>query len=115
MHRNQSFGTQLQKSLHRLFRVHVNFTAGGRVISSDGKQSQLDIKAVADFFEAGEISGIAAVKNRAAVRSDHKSAEIPMQIRKEPGTPMATWRKRNLERAKLDCLPVIEFMHDAEP
>jgi len=28
---------------------------------------------------------------------------------------MVTWCKRNLERAKLDCLPVIEFVHNAEP
>src|SRR5438105_143578 len=115
MHRDQRFRAQLQKSLHRLFRVHVNFAPGGRVISPNRKQSQFDIKAVADFLKAWEISGVAAVKNRAAVRGDHKPAEIAVQIRKKPSAPVMTWRQRNLERAKLNCLPVIEFVHNAEP
>ena len=54
------------------------------------------------------------MKNRAAVRRDHKPTEIAMQISKEPGSPMVTWRKRNLERPEFDSLPVIEFMDDVK-
>ena len=55
------------------------------------------------------------MKNRAAIRRDHKPTEIAMQIRKKPGSPVMTWRKRNLERPKFDGLPVVEFVHDVKP
>src|SRR5262249_27948768 len=115
MHWDQRLGAQLQKSSYCLFRVHVNFTAGGRVISANGKQREIDTEAVANFFEAREISCVATMKNRAAIRRNHKSTEITVQIRKEPGAPMVTGRKRNLERAEFDRLPVIEFMHNVKP
>src|SRR5580765_8966673 len=90
MHRDQSVRTQLEKRFHRLFWVHVDFATGGRFVSANGKQCDVDIKAVADFLEPGEIGSVAAVKNRAAIRRDHKSAKIAMQIRKEPGSPVVT-------------------------
>src|ERR1044071_2134934 len=93
----------------------MNFTAGGRVISANGKQREVDIEAVANFFEAREISCVATMKNRAAIRRDHKPTEIAVQIRKKPGAPVVTWRQRNLERPGFDRLPVVEFMHDVKP
>src|SRR5262249_33924500 len=79
------------------------------------KQRQIDIEPVTDFSEPREISSVAAMKNRAAIRSDDEPAEIPVRIRKKPGAPMVTWRERNFQRAKLDGLPIIEFVHDVEP
>src|SRR5262249_22461223 len=76
---------------------------------------QIDTEAIADFFEAREISGIATMKNRAPVRRDHKSSEIAVQIREKPGSPVVTWRQRNLEWPELDGLPVVEFVHDVKP
>ena len=93
----------------------MNFAAGRRFVRAYGKQRQVDIEAVANFFEAREISCVATMKNRAAIRRDHESTEIAMQIRKKPGAPMVTWRERNLERPKFDGLPVIEFVHDVKP
>src|SRR5215216_3950166 len=115
MHRDQSPGAQLQKSSYRLFGIHVNFTACRRLIGADGKQRQVDTEAVADFFEAGKISCVATMKNRAAIRRDHKPTEIAVQIRKEPGPPVVTRRERNLERPEFDGLPVVEFVHDVKP
>src|SRR5215813_12420848 len=90
----------------------MNFTTGGRFISANRKQREVDTEAVANFFEAREISCVATMKNRAAIRRDHKSTEIAVQIRKEAGTPMVTWRKRNPERPEFDRLPVVEFVDD---
>ena len=55
------------------------------------------------------------MKNRAAIRRDHKSTEITVQIRKESSSPMVTWRERNLQRPEFDGLPVVEFVHDVKP
>jgi len=93
----------------------MNFTAGGRVISANGKQREVDTEAVANFFEAREISCVATMKNRAAIRRDHEPTEIAMQIRQKPSSPMVTWGERNFERPELDGLPVVEFVHDVKP
>lgn len=55
------------------------------------------------------------MKNRAAVRRDHKPTKVTVQIRKKPGSPVVTWRERNLERPELDRLPIVEFVHDVKP
>ena len=55
------------------------------------------------------------MKNRAAVRCDHKPSEIAVQIRKKAGSPVVTRRERNLERPEFDGLPVVEFVHDVKP
>ena len=38
--------------------------------------------------------------------------KVAVQIREKPCTPVMTGRERNFERAQLDCLPVIELVHD---
>ena len=45
---------------------------------------------------------------------DHKPAEIAMQIRKEPRTPVMAGRERNLQRPELNGLPVIKLVHDVK-
>src|ERR1700730_15396117 len=92
----------------------MNFTAGGGFVSTDGKQRDLDIVAVADFIESIHGSAVAAVENRAAIRSDHKSAEITMPVGEETGTPMVTRSERNFERTELYRLPIIELMDNME-
>src|SRR5262245_66491384 len=114
MHRDQGLRAQFQKSLYCLFGIHVNFAARGSFVSTNGKQRKVDSEAVANFFEAGEISCVAAVKNRAAIRCDHKASEIAVQIREKAGSPMVTRRERNLEWPELDCLPVVEFVNDVK-
>ena len=63
----------------------MNFAAGGRFVSANGEQCDLDLVAVADFLEPGKVSAVATVKNRAAIRSDYKSAKIAMQVGEELG------------------------------
>ena len=93
----------------------MNFATGGRVIGANGKQRQVDTESIPNFFEAWEISCVATMKNRAAVRCDHKSTEIAVQIRKKPGAPVVTGRERNLKGSEFDGLPVVEFVHDVKP
>src|SRR5439155_21182881 len=112
MHRDQSFGAELLEGFHRLFWVHVNFAASGRLVSANWKQCDVDLVAFADFFESREISGVAAVKNRATVRRDDKSAKIAVQIRKEPGAPVMTWSEGNFQRPKLAHQPIIELVYE---
>jgi len=114
MHRNQSFGTEFEKSFHGFFWIHVNFPACRRFVSTDGKQSNFDRVAVTDFSEAGEVGAIAAVKNGSAIRRNDEPAKVAVQICEKPGTPVMTGRERNFERTQLDCLPVIELVHDVK-
>ena len=80
-----------------------------------GSNAQFDTEAVTNFFEAREISCVATMKNRSAIRRDDEPTEIAVQIRKKPSAPVMTRRERNLERPKFDGLPVIEFVHDVKP
>jgi len=93
----------------------VNFATGGRFVSAYGKQREVDTEAVANFLEAREVSCVATMKNRAAIRRDYEPTEITVQIRKKSGSPVVTGRERNLERPEFDGLPVVEFMHDVKP
>src|SRR5262249_62110334 len=95
MHRDQSPGAKLEKGLHSLFRIHVNFPACWRFVSSNGKQSNLDSVASTDFFEAGKVRAIAAVKNGAAIRRNDESTEVAMQICQKSRSPVVTRRERN--------------------
>ena len=114
VHWNQSVCMQFKKCFHCFLWIHVNFAAGRRVVSANGKQCDVDPVAVADFLEPREISGVAAVKNRAAIRGDHKSAKVAVQIREETRSPVMTWSKRNFQRPEFNRLPVIQLMHNAE-
>ena len=67
MHRHQSFRAKFFKGLHRFLRIHVHFAAGGRVVGADRKERDVDLVALADFLEAGEVRAVAAVKNRAPI------------------------------------------------
>src|SRR5207247_6853618 len=78
MHRYQSLSVKFEESFHSFFRIHVNFAAGWCLISADRKQGDVDLVALADFFEPGEISAVAAMKNRAAIHSDDESPEFAM-------------------------------------
>ncbi len=114
MHWDQRLRTELEKRFDRFLRIHVNFAAGHRIVSANGKQCDLDVKAVADFLEPGKVSAVAAVKNRAAIRRDDEPAKVTMQIREEPGAPVMAGRERNLQRPEFDRLPIIQLVHNLE-
>ena len=61
------------------------------------------VKPLADLLEALEISGVAAVKNRAPVRLDDESAEAAMRIVQHPRAPMMARRERDLQRPEFDA------------
>jgi len=114
MHRHERIRAQLEESLHRFLRIHVHFAPGGRVIGSDREQRDVDIVSLADFLEPFEIGAVATMKNGAAIRLDNESAESAMEIGQETGAPMRTGCKRDLERAELHGLPIIELVNDVE-
>src|SRR4029077_18282438 len=114
VHRDQRPGAEFEKCLDCFLWIHVNFAASWRFVRTDRKQRNLNSVAIANFSKAGKVGTVAAVKNGAAVCRDHKSAEVPMQIRQKSCAPVMTGCQRNFERAKLDCLPVIELVHNVE-
>ena len=93
MHRDQSFGPEFEKGLHRFLWIHVNFAAGRRLIGANRKERDVDLVTVPDFLKPGKVSAVAAVKNRASVRRDNKSAKIAMQIGEESRAPVMTGRE----------------------
>ena len=114
VHRDQRPGPEFEKCLDRLLWIHVNFATSRRFVRTDRKQRNLNSVAIANFSKAGKVGAVAAVKNGAAVCRDDKSTEVAMQIRQKPRAPVMTGCQRNFERAKLNCLPVIELVHDVE-
>src|ERR1043166_1406270 len=105
---------QLKKCLHRLLWIHVNFAAGHRVVSANGKQCDFDIKAVTDFLEPWEISGVATVKNGAAIRRDDESTKVAVPVREKTCAPVMARSKRDFQWPELDRLPVIQLVHNVE-
>ena len=54
------------------------------------------------------------MKNCSAIRGNDEPTKVAVQICEKPGTPVMTRREGNFERTQLDCLPVIEFVHDVK-
>ena len=90
VHRDQSLGAEFQKCFDRFFWIHVNFPACWCFVSTDGKKSNFDRVTVPDFFKAGKVGAIAAVKNGSAIRRNDESAKVAVQIRKKPCTRFPT-------------------------
>src|ERR1700757_1914813 len=106
MHPGAFSCVQFQESLHRFLRVHVDFAPTRRIIGADWEQRDFDVVALADFLEAGEISAVAAVKNRAPTCVDHKPTESTMEIRQKPRAPVMAGCERNLQAVERHALPV---------
>src|SRR3982751_154612 len=114
VHGDQSLGAKFDKRFDCFLWIHVNFTAGRRFVRPDRKQRNLNSVAIADLFKARKVCAVTAVKNSAVIRRDDKSAEVAMQIRQKPRAPVMTGCQRDFDGAKLDCLPIIELVHDVE-
>ena len=114
MHRHERFRFELVESAHRFFRIHVHFAREWRIVSADGQKRDLDIVTLANFFEALEISGIAAMKHGAPIRADYETAKAAMSIRQKASAPMMRGSERNFERTQLDRLPFIQLVHNVE-
>ena len=92
----------------------MDFTAGRRVVAADREQRNLDVVTLADFLEAVEVGTVAAVKDGPAIDLDDKSAEAAVEIGQKSGTPVRARCQRDVDRAELHRLPVVELMHDVE-
>src|SRR5437762_3459230 len=80
MHRHESFRLQLEESLDRFLWIHVNLAAGGRIVSANGQERDLDVVALADFLEAVEVGAVATMKNAAAIHFDDETAKAAVQV-----------------------------------
>src|SRR5437868_3172490 len=98
MHGHKCVCLKFSKCPNRLFGIHMNLAAGGRIISTDRQQSDVDIVALADFPEAGKESAIAAVKNGAAIHLNGKTSEAPVKIGQKTCSPVIAGGQRNLDR-----------------
>src|ERR1700686_4897979 len=114
VHRHQFSRAQFKERVDGLFRIHVDFAPGRRVVSADREQRDFDLISLADLFEAGKIRAVAAMKNSAAIHVDDEAAESAMQIGEKACAPMGAGRQRDLQRPELHFLPVIELVHDVE-
>ena len=115
VHWDERFRVELVEGAHRFFGIHVNFARKRRIVSADRQKGDLDVVTFANFLEAFEVGGIAAMKNRAAIRADDETAEAAMSVGEKTRAPMMRRRERDAKRTELDCLPFVEFVHDIEP
>src|SRR5207248_8177476 len=90
MHRHQRFRSEFIERAHRFFRIHVDFARKRRIVGADRQKRDLDIVALADFFESLEISRVAAVKNTTLVCADDKAAKAAMCISQKARAPMVS-------------------------
>src|ERR1051325_2305608 len=117
VHRDQHFCAELDERLDSLLRVHVHLPASRRVISADRQQGDVDLVAVADFFESREIRAVAAMKDRAAIHSNDEPAEAAVAIGQKTRSPMMRRSEWYLGPVEFDSLPFVELVdnREAEP
>lgn len=63
VHGNHPAGVQIEKGASGVGGVGVDVAKRGRIVGTDRKQRQLGTEALADFSEAGEVSGVSSVIN----------------------------------------------------
>jgi hypothetical protein len=110
VHWNHHLRAQLTKSLQGLLRIHMHIPFRGRFIGTDGKQSQLNVRTLADLFESLKVSGVAAVKNRPSCVFDKKAAESSMAIVENSRSPMTRGGEGDLECSMFKTLPMAQLV-----
>ena len=110
MHGDHHFGPQLPKCLQGFLGIHVDIPFRGRFIGADGKQSQLDVGALADLFESLKKSGVATVKNRPSRVFDEKASESPVAIVQNSRSPVTRGGERYLQRSVFKTLPMSQLV-----
>src|SRR5215469_3122677 len=61
MHRDHPAGVQVEKGARSVGRIGMDITKLGRIIGSDGQQSELGCQPTADFPKPGKVGSIAGV------------------------------------------------------
>jgi hypothetical protein len=92
MHRDHHLGPELPKGLEGLLRIHVNVALCRRLIGSDGKKGDIDVRTPANFLETIEIGGVTAMKDRSPRILDEKTSKPPVTVVENAGTPVARRR-----------------------
>ena len=114
MHRHQSFCAQFDEGPHRLFRIHVNFAAGRRIVPANGQQRDVDPVMLADFPEPRKEGAVATMENGPIICRDDESAEPAMQIGEKSCAPMITRGERHVDGSEFYLLPIIELVNDVK-
>ena len=110
VHGHKALGAEFGEGLDGFLGVHVHFAPARRVVGADGQERDVDVVALADFFEAIEICGVATVENGAVVDLDDKASKAAMGIVEHAGAPMMAGGERYFERAEFVMLPIVEFV-----
>src|SRR5256885_10869982 len=114
MHRHERLRIQLLECDDRLLGIHVHLAIERRFVRANRQERDLDIMAFADFLEALEIGGVAAMKNGAPVRTDDETTKAAMCVGEKTRAPMMRGRQRHAQRAELDCLPFAQLVDNVE-
>src|SRR5450432_1280342 len=80
VHRHQPLRLQFLEGLHRLLGIHVHRATGRRGVGANRQERDLDRATLADFAEALEIRGVAAMKDGTFALADDKAAEAAVRI-----------------------------------
>src|SRR5262249_60943283 len=88
----------------------MHFARKRRIVGADRQKRDLDVVTLADFLETFEVGGVAAMKNRGAVRANNKAAKATMSIRQKPRAPMMGRRERGARRTAPRRLPFVEML-----
>lgn len=114
VHRNHRLGPELTKGLESLLGIHMNVAFSRRLIGSDGQEGDFDVRACANFPEAVEVSGVAAMEDCSAGVFEEKASESPVAVVEDACAPMACGSEGNFERAMLKALPMAQFVNPVE-
>jgi hypothetical protein len=114
MHRNHHLGAKFAKRLESLLGIHVDIALCWRLISSDGKQGEFDVGALANFLESLEVSGVAAVEYGASGVLDEKASESSMAVVEDSCSPVPRWGKGDLQSPVFKALPIPQLMNSIE-
>ena len=114
VHRDERFRIQLLERDDSFFGIHMNFARERRIVSADRQKRDLDVVTFANFFEAFEVGGVAAMKNRSPIGADDETAEAAMSVSEKARAPMMRRRERDTQRAELDRLPFVKLVDNVE-
>src|SRR5438270_1647093 len=114
VHRDKRSCIQFLERDDRLLGVHVHLAIERGFVRPNRQERDLDVVTFANFLESLEVSGVPAMKNRAAVCADDESAKTAMGVSEKARAPMMRRRQRDAQWTELNGLPFAELMDDVE-
>jgi hypothetical protein len=83
----------------------VHLPATRWLVSTDRQERNFDRKAGPDFFESGEVSTIAAMKNRPLSEPKMKATEPAIPVMEYAGAPVMARRESDGHIADIEMFP----------